>query len=96
MYLSGYSIFSMIFAFITLLLGHDYMQTPGFLGISQALGIMLFLVLGVLLLGFSISKIFNYLGNRNKYKPLKVKQPNIVVEFVKAKYNNYCPQITWK
>lgn len=29
-------------------------------------------------------------------EPYKEKQPNILKEFVKAKYNKYCPQIEWK
>lgn len=29
-------------------------------------------------------------------KPKKEKSPSIVVEFVKAKYNKYCPKIDWK
>jgi len=29
-------------------------------------------------------------------KEYKEPTPNIIVEFVKAKYNKYCPQITWK
>lgn len=29
------------------------------------------------------------------YSPIEEK-PNLIVEFVKAKYNKYCPKITWK
>jgi hypothetical protein len=30
------------------------------------------------------------------YVPRKEDKPNIIIEFVKAKYNRYCPKITWK
>lgn len=30
------------------------------------------------------------------YKPPKEKKPSILVEFIKAKYNRYCPKITWR
>lgn len=32
----------------------------------------------------------NYIPIENRTKP------NIIIEFVKAKYNRYCPKITWK
>lgn len=39
------------------------------------------------------SGISYLLGNLNK---IKVKQPSIITEFVKAKYNKYCPKIDWE
>ena len=30
------------------------------------------------------------------YRILKPKQPSIITEFIKAKYNKYCPKIDWK
>lgn len=30
------------------------------------------------------------------YLPTEEEKPNILVEFVKAKYNKYCPKIDWK
>ena len=30
-----------------------------------------------------------------KYPPYKEKKPNLLVEFVKAKYGEYCPKIDW-
>jgi hypothetical protein len=29
------------------------------------------------------------------WEPIKEKQPSIITEFVKAKYNKYCPKIDW-
>lgn len=33
--------------------------------------------------------------DENGYRIYPEKKPNLVVEFVKAKYNKYCPKITW-
>ena len=30
------------------------------------------------------------------WEPVKQKEPSIITEFVKAKYNKYCPKIDWK
>lgn len=30
------------------------------------------------------------------WEPVNEKEPNIVKEFIKAKYNKYCPKIEWK
>jgi hypothetical protein len=30
------------------------------------------------------------------YIPREENKPNLLIEFVKAKYNRYCPKITWK
>jgi hypothetical protein len=35
----------------------------------------------------------NYVKNPN-YEPYE-KKPNIIIEFIKAKYNRYCPKIEW-
>jgi hypothetical protein len=58
---------------------------------------------------FSVAGLFKWtkekLENRHiKYDedgyriwdPVKEKQPSIIKEFVKAKYNKYCPKIDWK
>ena len=42
-----------------------------------------------------------YLIDNRKYKrkfnnEYVEEKPNLIVEFVKAKYNKYCPKITWK
>ena len=40
-----------------------------------------------------------YLWNKLKIKPRETfteKKPNLIIEFIKAKYNRYCPNITWK
>ena len=33
---------------------------------------------------------------KEKRTPQEEKKPSIVIEFVKAKYNKYCPQIDWE
>ena len=47
------------------------------------------------LLGFGAGIVYlaKYLG---ELKRTKVKQPNILSEFIKAKYNKYCPKIDWE
>lgn len=37
----------------------------------------------------------DYVENPNYVGPA-VKRPNLIVEFVKAKYNKYCPKIDWE
>lgn len=55
-------------------------------------------VLGVLgyvtLLSIGIVQSLGIIKNRKKVE--KEKTPNIFVEFIKAKYNRYCPKIDWK
>lgn len=48
---------------------------------------------GMLILSFGIIILVNYIN-----KKVTLKQPqsiNIVKEFISAKYNKYCPKITW-
>lgn len=54
-------------------------------------------ILGV----FSVSFLIKYIIDNRKYKrkfnnEYVEEKPNLIVEFVKAKYNKYCPKITWK
>lgn len=49
------------------------------------------------IIGIAISRFISYLINRRKQRRLYgTKHQSIVKEFVKAKYNKYCPKITWK
>jgi hypothetical protein len=41
------------------------------------------------------SRYYGYDSEGNKIY-YKTKKPNIVAEFIKAKYNKYCPKIDWK
>lgn len=50
-------------------------------------------VISVFGFGYGIVYLSKYLGER---KRTKIKQPSIITEFVKAKYNRYCPKIDWK
>ncbi len=54
----------------------------------------------ILVLFFGSIKLFDYLkdrysSNSGNRKRNKVKGDNILIEFVKAKYNKYCPKIEW-
>ena len=43
-----------------------------------------------------IKKIERRYDAEGNYLPIEDEKPNIIVEFVKAKYNKYCPKIDWK
>ena len=62
------------------------------------------LILGVVCGYFGIVSLYQQHRRRRRerlydedgnYSPIEEK-PNLIVEFVKAKYNKYCPKITWK
>lgn len=63
-----------------------------------------FVVIFVALVGsavFLISKLKDRRRERlydeeGNYLPSEEPKPNILVEFIKAKYNKYCPKIDWK
>jgi uncharacterized membrane protein len=65
----------------------DLIQKVGF--ISGACGVIIFATVYILV---------NYEDwrFRNSFSAKKKKQDSILVSFVKAKYNKYCPKITWK
>lgn len=55
---------------------------------------------GILVI-IGIVLLVNYIGNRKsnkptKYNPPKEREPSILAEFIKAKYNKMCPFIEWK
>lgn len=45
----------------------------------------------IVLIGYHCDKL-----SKREYKEPKVKQPNVLVEFVKAKKNKHCPMIEWE
>jgi hypothetical protein len=54
------------------------------------------MVVGFFVLLISIMLIgFHFIDKYKERKRHKEKQPNIIKEFVKAKYNKLCPTITW-
>jgi hypothetical protein len=60
-----------------------------------------FWLLGIV---FLIIHLITSISNKIKYRRNLIndddddneKKPNIVIEFIKAKYNNYCPKIDWE
>lgn len=52
-------------------------------------------VLWFFVIGALFSKFIEYLWEKPK-GTFKEKKPNLIIEFIKAKYNKYCPNITWK
>jgi hypothetical protein len=70
----------------------------------QILGLMLWVVA----IGTSIGLLVRWLVEKHKqskikydeygyriWEPVKQKDPNLIVEFIKASYNKYCPKIDW-
>jgi hypothetical protein len=61
--------------------------------------LLLFLFSGAALFAFTIERLRYWKKNRRNKKLAageSVQTDNIIVGFIKAKYNKYCPQITWK
>lgn len=60
--------------------------------------------LGILLLILMVIVVFTVLvclkklfkKKQKKEKVIKIKRPTILQEFIKAKYNKYCPKINWQ
>ena len=52
-----------------------------------------FLLLWLVILGI-VGYLF--IDEKLKNRTPKESKPNVFTEFIKAKYNNYCPKITWK
>lgn len=46
--------------------------------------------------GLSLFFIIRYFKNKKPKLINEEKKPNIVAEFIKAKYNRYCPKIDWE
>lgn len=68
-----------------------FFHTFGLLGVS--IGIYLSLTVG------GIVYLLTYIQNKRNvewWEQDGSKKPNIIIEFVKAKYKKYCPQINWK
>jgi apolipoprotein N-acyltransferase len=60
-------------------------------------GGLITLILGVASGYLLVKYLINNRKFKRKFNNEYVEQtPNLVVEFVKAKYNKYCPKITWK
>ncbi len=57
-------------------------------GIAEAL-------MGVIILLFwSVARVIEHFKNRKRKS--YVQTPNLTIEFIKAKYNKYCPKIEWR
>ena len=66
-----------------------FIQYIGFTGL-----VLLGCVLVAVIIVFFEKKYNDIMGSRGR-KPRKEPKPNLIVEFLKAKYHRYCPQITW-
>ena len=62
------------------------------------IGIIVAVVSVVLSIGYVVGELMGKYGNKSKsiVSTTKVKNPTILQEFIKAKYNKYCPKINWQ
>lgn len=59
--------------------------------------VLLFLFVAILIVTFVVIVTANLFEPKpKKIKPKKEKEPGILTEFIKAKYNRYCPKIYWQ
>lgn len=88
-----YVLMYIIFSMITLIFGLFVHKLPNtfFWVTTINIGVNTWLIVSVY---FVVRLIFSIIDGNGK--TLKEEKPNLLVEFVKAKYNKYCPKITWK
>jgi hypothetical protein len=69
-----------------------------------AAGILIWVVIIAVSIFFGIKALIEYIKDGRKvydengyriYSKTKEKKPRIIIEFIKAKYNSYCPKIDW-
>lgn len=94
------ALLSTVFTLITFTLGYFYMEKElTILGVIQSVGVGVIIVATVgalfLLVERVSDRIREYRYTKKYNKRREEPKANMFVEFVKAKYNNYCPQITW-
>jgi hypothetical protein len=87
-YLFLFGIFTMVTFIVFLFI--KLPEKSGWVHICVGGAVFWFFTIGILLVNF-----FEYLWEKPKGS-LREKKPNIIAEFIKAKYNRYCPKITWK
>jgi hypothetical protein len=78
---------------ISLFFGYSPIESSGFNSMING-GIFLWFIGGIVGLVYGITYLVDKYKNRSKVIK-EAKSENIVVEFVKAKYNKYCPKIEW-
>jgi len=87
-YLALFVLVCIVFFFLTLFGVMTYVEGSNIASLQLWGGV--FSAFG---LGGGVSYLIKYLS---KIKSSKVKQPSILSEFIKAKYNKYCPKIDWE
>lgn len=93
------TVLSLLFTLGSIPFGYIYLNDEGitFLGMIQAVGAAVILTAIITFTIWSIITIIEMIPDRRynrKYND-HYQAPNIVIEFIKAKYNKYCPQIQW-
>jgi hypothetical protein len=92
-YLGLFGVFIMG-SFVTfLLIG---LPEKGFWSNVFASGFVLWFVTIAISIYHLIKFLWSKIKDKSETTTFTEKKPSIIVEFVKAKYNRYCPKITWK
>lgn len=72
-----------------------FMLAPGFMGLVASIVIGLIALFKWAREKWENRHIKYDTNGRRIWERVKEKEPSIIVEFVKAKYNKYCPKIDW-
>ena len=75
---------------ISIIWNNQIMNKESLLGLYQLIGLTL---LGILIVGFITYYLTTIKFTSNKPKE---KKPSIIKEYIKGRYNKYCPTINWK
>lgn len=99
-YVLIYLVLSMLFASGAFIFGYNYIpeenEVLSFLGFTQSIGLMLVSALVCIGIGgLIVSTVIMMLKLLNSDYQNR-RDSNVMIQFVKAKYNRYCPQIQWK
>ena len=85
--------------FVTAYWTHITPNDPRFVG--GGMGAIIAIIIGISIGIAQIQEFFSEKKYKREYQnhlkgiPPKIKQPSIIVTFIKATYNKYCPTINW-
>lgn len=99
-YLSIYVVLAMLFALGAFIFDYNYIpeenEVLSFLAFTQVLGLVLvYSVVLSTIIWLTVYTITTIVKSSDADR-WKSRDSNIIIQFVKAKYNRYCPQIQWK
>lgn len=83
---------NLILCFLVGMVGIWITPSNGFMLVFGSVG---YLILAILLIVFVVQTAKKLNKSKSKMYKLEEGKPNIITEFIKAKYNRYCPKIEW-